>query len=228
MIEIAIIEDDFNLREELALMCSDYSFRVHETNSGRGLDDILSTTRIDILLLDINLPGESGISICKRIREQLPNIGIVIMTALPEKNLRIDGYESGADLYISKPLVPQELINAIRNLSKRLALSNNEKKWHLQTHNQILTAPSGKEINLTNKENKFLIAMIQSRDSIINFDNALFLIDRNNDSTVTKRALENFVSRLRKKILSHYPEIDSPIKAVSGIGYKLYLVISLA
>ena len=227
MIEIAIIEDDVTLREELAILCSDYRFSVHETNNGRGLDDILVTTRINILLLDINLPGESGISICKRIREQLPDIGIVIMTALPEKNLRIEGYTSGADIYISKPLIPQELIQALLNLSKRLNVSKNQEKWHLQTQNQILMTPSGKEIKLTSNENRFLIAMMQSRESTINFDNALLLIDKNNDGSATKRALEVFVSRLRKKILSHCPEIDSPIKALSGIGYKLYLAINL-
>jgi DNA-binding response OmpR family regulator len=227
MIEIAIVEDDELLREELNYMLSRHGFSVHETNCGSGLDDILGTTRIDMVLLDINLPGESGIVICKRIREQLPNIGIVMLTALPARNLRVDGYESGADLYMSKPVNSQELKQALLNLSKRLNINSQQSKWQLNTKSLILTDMLGNEITLTNDESRFLVSMIQSKENTTSTENALLLLDDEDDSEVSKRALEAFVSRLRKKIMVHHPDLASPIKAAWGKGYKLTLAISL-
>lgn len=227
MIEIAIIEDDDLLREELNYMLSRHGFSVHETNSGKGLDDILSTTRIDMLLLDINLPGESGIGICKRIRAQLPSIGIVMLTAMPARNLRVDGYESGADLYMSKPVNSQELKQALLNLSKRLNVSSQQNAWQLDNKSLTMTDPLGNQIALTNNESRFLVSMIQSKENTISTENAFLLLDDADDSEFSKRALEAFVSRLRKKILAHHPDLDSPIKAAWGKGYKLTLAISL-
>jgi DNA-binding response OmpR family regulator len=227
MIEIAIIEDDDLLREELNYMLSRHGFKVHETNSGKGLDDILSTTRIDMLLLDINLPGESGIVICKRIRAQLPSIGIVMLTAMPARNLRVDGYESGADLYMSKPVNSQELKQALLNLSKRLNVSSQQSAWQLDNKSLTMTDPLGNQIALTNNESRFLVSMIQSKENTISTENAFFLLDDADNSEVSKRALEAFVSRLRKKMLAHHPDLASPIKAAWGKGYKLTLAISL-
>lgn len=227
MIELAIVEDDELLREELSYMLSRHGFSIHEANSGKGLDDILSTTRVDMLLLDINLPGESGIAICKRVREQLPSIGIVMLTAMAAKNLRIDGYESGADLYMSKPVNPPELKQALLNLAKRLNTVIPQTTWKLSSISLELIDPLGNKIALTTNESRFLVSMIQSKENTISIDNALLLLDETDDSEMSKRALEAFVSRLRKKIMVNHSDLGSPIKASWGKGYKLTLTMSL-
>ena len=228
MIQLAIVEDDEMLREELNFNLSRHGFTVLEANSGKGLDDILSNARVDLILLDITLPGESGLDICKRIRTQLPKIGVIMFTALPSKNLRIEGYECGADIYMTKPVNPAELKQALINLSKRIGLLNTSSEWQLNTRQLSLTGPNHIKIALTANESRILTGMIQAKDNILTIDNALIILEDGDDKELTKHALEASISRLRKKLSAAQPEIESPIKAAWGKGYKLMLPINLS
>ena len=92
---IALVEDDRLLREEIESHLTAHGFVVFAANSASALDDILARQAIDLYILDLNLPGESGLSLCKRLRQAMPGAGIVILTARVSLNDRLAGYEMG-------------------------------------------------------------------------------------------------------------------------------------
>jgi DNA-binding response OmpR family regulator len=101
---VALVEDDRLLREEVELHLNNHGFIVYVANSARGLDDLMAHTLVDLYVIDWNLPGESGLSVCRRLRQTLPNSAIVLMTARVALNDRLSGYrEGGADIYLNRP-----------------------------------------------------------------------------------------------------------------------------
>ena len=118
---VALVEDDRLLREEIVVHLQANGFVVHAVNSAAALDDVMAREAIDLYVLDLNLPGENGLSLSRRIRQSLPAAGIVIMTARVALQDRITGYqEGGADIYLSKPTAPDELVLILMSLARRI------------------------------------------------------------------------------------------------------------
>lgn len=228
--KIALIEDDANLREELAHFFSTRDFEVYEANSGISLDDLLVTQQIDVLVLDLNLPGQSGFDIATRIRQHLPGIGIVMLTARTGAPDRLRGYESGADVYLPKPTPPQELLAAVNNLFRRLQNQYPLSQWSLDGHRRLLyTLNRADPITLTGSETALLTALIHAPNKTLESDVLCDLINKRGPTEpLTKRALENLVSRLRKKISEALENKSDPtIRSVWGLGYQLALPITV-
>ena len=118
---IAIVEDDATLRQELAHLFTEHGYYVHEANQYQGLLDILRLHPVRLVLLDLNLPGPDGFEIAETLRQDHPNIGIVMLTARAHTGDRVRGYHSGADIYLTKPADPQEILVAITSIQRRLA-----------------------------------------------------------------------------------------------------------
>lgn len=227
---IALVEDDQDLREELAHYFKSHDFQVSEANSGISLDDILVSQQIDVLVLDLNLPGQNGFTISERIRKHSPHIGIIMLTARTTPPDRLRGYEAGADIYLPKPTPPQELLAAVNNLTRRLRKQHTVSPWVLDTQRRLLyTQDRADPVVLTAAETALLQALIQAPNQTIESDILSDLIQATDlRAPMTKRALENLISRLRKKISAVMNDPASPpIRSVWGLGYQLTLVITL-
>jgi DNA-binding response OmpR family regulator len=228
-IEVAIVEDDGFLREELAHFLDANRYLTHQLNSGLALDDLLLKRKIEIILLDLNLPGASGFEIAKKIRAVHPEIGIIMLTARTSLPDRVKGYESGADIYLPKPTPPQELLAAINSLAKRLS-NNALNGWTLHLHSSQLISPKGNErLPLIAIECLLLKALAQAENNSLESESICeILSEQLAVELMTKRALENVVSRFRKKVL---PFIDSDtdqiIQSIRGSGYRLCLPLTI-
>lgn len=226
---IAIVEDDVILREELSQFLQAHQFIVYEANNGLALNDLLLTESIDLLILDLNLPGQSGFEIAKLVRASHPRIGIAMLTARTALADRIKSYEHGADIYLPKPTPPQELLAAINSLARRI---NNLKPsgWVLHAQTSQLVSPDGvTQIALIAVESLLLKALSQAPNHSLESESICEILAVQLASEImTKRALENIISRLRKKI---QPALDGPerriIHSVWGTGYQLYLPLSI-
>lgn len=220
---LAIVEDDVILREELRCFFVSQGYVVYEANSYPGLLDILKFHDLQVVVLDLNLPGKNGYEIAALLKHDLPRLGIVMLTARTALADRIKGYEVGADIYLPKPTNPMELLAAIRSLSKRLSNGVQEAPtYQLSLPGRRLTWAGLRSDDLTAVEVVVLRVLIISPQQTLDIAELLNVLeDKFTDRTLTRRALENIVSRLRKKLMAGFDTEQDPIKAVRGFGYQL-------
>ncbi len=228
---IALVEDDELLRAEVSDHLRNHGFLVHDVNSARALDDLITQQAVDIFVVDLNLPGEDGLSLSNRLRHTLPEAGIVIMTAKVTLNDRIAGYDvGGADVYLTKPVAPDELVMILRSLGRRVKPVRNDQALSRSLRQRTLQGPSlSSVLRLTMREKMLLVALAQAQDNTL--DSAV-LCDvcsgHTEEETISKHALEEIVARLRKKIRNAQSESAEPaLKSVWGVGYQLCVQINL-
>ncbi len=226
---VALVEDDRLLREEISSHLLAHGFEVHAVNSATALDDLMARTPVDLYILDLNLPGEGGLSLCRRLRYTLPNAGIAILTARVSLNDRIAGYEmGGADIYLTKPVAPDELVMVLRSLGRRINKNKISHDWSLNLRDRTLKSPhTESKLRLTNREKILLVALIQAKENTLESGELCDLYTGDDsDDLMSKHALEELVARLRKKLRSALPEgAEQPIKSVWGVGYQLCIPI---
>lgn len=217
---VVIVEDYRLLREQLADFLQENDFDVAAVDGGDQLDELLNIRIPEILILDLNLPGEDGLSIAKRMKLLQPSIGIIMMTARITGADKVLGYESGADVYITKPAKPEELLAAMSSLLKRLLPSVKKNKvWKLLLKESSLEAPSGLTVQLNANELTIIQSLILSPDRKIRTDTLMSKLVRS-DGELSKNQLEATISRLRKKIFELSDARDI-VKSVWGYGYQL-------
>lgn len=232
-VRIVIVEDDSILREELRHFLEDHDFVVFEASLGISLDELLAEEPIDLILLDINLPGESGFEIAPRIKRNFPHIGIAILSARSGLSDRIKSYESGADLYLAKPTHPSEILAALRSLARRKeAVNESGDSWTLDVRLSHLVAPDkNKLVRLTVTEFNIMLALVRAQKNQLEVDSLSELISRNSErGALSKRAIENSISRLRKKIATviEQENCESIIDSIWGYGYKLCIPVVIS
>jgi DNA-binding response OmpR family regulator len=229
-LRIAIVEDDEILREELSYFLRGHGHIVTELVTGKSLDDLMFKTPLDLLILDLNLPGENGFDIALRVKSLLPNIRILMLTARTALSDRIQSYNSGADIYLPKPTSPLEILAAVNSLGRRLATSTGVKEWTLHmTRSMLTSSENNNRISLSSIELALLIALTHAPGSTADTESlCATLTAKNNKQILTKRALENLVSRLRKKITDTMNDEHTPtIRSVRNVGYQLCLPVSI-
>jgi DNA-binding response OmpR family regulator len=228
---VALVEDDRFLREEIVVHLSATGFVVHAVNSASALDDLLAREAVDLFIIDLNLPGESGLSLCRRLRQTLPAAGIVIMTARVALQDRISGYQDGgADMYLTKPIAPDELVLVLLSLGRRIKQMVAMDEWSMNLRDRTLTGPQpGQKIRLTHREKSLLVALIQAKDNTLSSGVLCDLYGSDDtDDLMSKHALEELVARLRKKFKAvQLASEEAAIKSVWGVGYELCLPIHL-
>lgn len=228
---VALVEDDPLLRKEIHYHLKQQGFLVFAVNSGRSLDDLLITEPIDALVLDLTLPGEDGISIARRMRSSIPSMGIIMLTARAAIPDRLKGYEAGTDIYLSKPVSPEELTAALMSMYRRSRLINKTAvSWIISLQNRSIASPHSEEkVFLTNSEKALLVGLAQASHHVLETEVICELLSQRPDvDDIGKRALESLVSRLRKKLSSLSPEGSEPaLKAVWGVGYQLCIPIEI-
>ncbi|MFM9993973.1 MAG: response regulator transcription factor [Burkholderiaceae bacterium] len=225
-ISVLLVEDNVSLRDELSDFLRLEDFEVRVAGSGQEMNLAVELNMPDIMVVDLNLPDEDGIQITKRIRSALPNIGIIILTARVRSSDRKEGYESGADVYLTKPTNPTEIVSVIRNLHARLKPAKIEAQWELDTAENILYSPDHSSVKITSSETMLLKEIILNGNYVSHEDliENIGMPEKNDD--INKARIEVLISRLRKKI----SVIINPnlfIQVIRGRGYQLKTSISL-
>lgn len=225
---ILIVDDHREIRDLVGRALAKDGFRVSTAADGRAMRKVLADGRIDLILLDLMLPGEDGLTLCRAIRAE-SNIPIIMLTAKGEEVDRVIGLEMGADDYLPKPFGSRELIARIRAVLRR----SEEKmtplpadvrsarylfdRWALDTATRELLRDDGVTIPLSGGEYDLLIAFVERPQRVLNRDQLLDLA-RGRAANAMDRSIDTQVSRLRKK-LERDPAQPKIIKTVWGGGY---------
>ena len=223
---VILVEDNERLREELVHYLSEEGFFVRGVDSGDDLNRALEQQLADILVLDLNMAQEDGLSITRRIRSALPGLGVIILTGRVRSSERLEGYLSGADVYLTKPTRPEELSAVIRNLFARLAPPKYVEQWQLDMAGMVLVTPAGGQIALTGGEARLLKLLALQGQCIEHSALAWQLGDPEQSEAVNKARVEVAVSRLRRKLRQHAGARDC-IKCQRHVGYQLGIAVKL-
>lgn len=220
---IAIVEDDTLLREELSCFFKNAGLVAHEANSYHTLLDILQHNTVDVVLLDLNLPQMNGYEIAQNLKRLSPSTGIVMLTARAAKQDKLRGYEVGADIYFAKPVDPDELLAAVCSLAARVrGQTESQAVFKLNMQQLSLSSPGTIGPSLSAVEAMILKALAFSPEQTLDISGLQNLLEeRFPERPFTKRALENLLSRLRKKLTQAFGNELDPIRAIRGAGYQL-------
>lgn len=228
---ILIVDDDQGIRDVLGKFLRQHGFNAVLAKDGEEMKSLMAKSQYDLIILDIMLPGEDGMSLCRYIRTT-SNIPIIMLTAISEDVDRILGLEMGADDYLSKPFNPRELLARIKAIMRRsnptlngLPEENQEQHiyqfsgWSLDKTARRLTSPEQLEISLSSGEYGLLLAFLERPQQVLSRDQLLDLT-KNRVGGPFDRSIDIQVSRLRHKIEFDHknPQI---IKTVRGGGYVL-------
>jgi DNA-binding response OmpR family regulator len=218
-LKILVVEDNDDARLLATHALSRLGHIVHGISSGAGVDSELVEFDADLLLLDVSLPGEDGLSIARRMRQDRPNIGIIMLTAHNRVDDKVAGYASGADIYLIKPVSMRELGAATEAVARRLHRSAPAAP-PLSLHPTLrqLTGPLG-TVDISKRESDLLRAFLDSNERVLHNHSIQSMLAKADD-TYSKATLEVQIVRLRKKL--ELAGATSPtLKAIRGIGYQL-------
>ena len=223
---LILVEDNERLREELENYLRHEGFDVRGVDSGQALNRALLERRADVLILDLNMAEEDGISIAKRMRVTSPEVGIVMLTARVQSIDKQNGYQSGADVYMTKPARPAELVAALRNLLARLAPRITQTPGNLVTTLLTIRFQQTTTIALTSAEAKLLKILAWTHACVEVDELQAALEHQSEDAAKNKLRLEVLISRLRSKLSPHTGPLN-PIKSVRGRGYQLCMPLTI-
>lgn len=235
---ILVVEDDGEMRTLIAKLLRQNGFRATGARDGREMWEVLAGASVDLVLLDVMLPGTSGLDLCRALRAR-SGVPIIIVTARGEETDRVLGLELGADDYIPKPFGRAELLARVRALLRRsrgeagepIAGTAGERivfaEWTLDTRRRELSAPDGTAVDLSGGEYDLLLAFCEHAQRVLSRDQLLDLSRNRIAFNGTERSVDVMVSRLRRKL---EPTDDSPsiIKTVRGAGYMLVPTVKRA
>jgi two-component system OmpR family response regulator len=224
---LLLVDDEPGLREPLAEYLSRQGFVVAQAASAAEARSLLRDDTPDLVLLDIMMPGEDGLSLCRHLSETRA-IPTILLTAKGEATDRIVGLEIGADDYVVKPFEPRELVARIRSVLRRArkggtAPDDNElfefEGWRLDSLKRRLIDPEGALVPISSVEFRLLMVFLEHPRQVLDRDRLLDLV-QGREAHLFDRAVDNQVSRLRRKV-----EADSRnpnlIQTVWGGGYML-------
>ena len=224
-LDIVVVEDHDLVREELVAFLQRPGWRVRGVDCADALDAALRQRPADLLVVDLNLPGEDGLSICQRLRRVMPELGLVLLTARILPQDKTAGYQSGADVYLTKPANVGELEAAISNLARRIHQRVGAGP-QLDLRRLTLSAPNGVAVNLTLLESRLLYELTMAPGRQLSTEMLLRRLDPGLDQPQLRNNLPVTVSRLRNKIASGLGQSDV-IKAIRGFGYQLNLSLTV-
>lgn len=223
---VIVVDDDPELRALLRRFLSDHGFDTRAVEGGAALDRELSRNPADAIVLDLMMPGEDGLSICRRLRAAGDMTPILMLTARGDPIDRIVGLETGMDDYLSKPFEPRELVarlsavlrrtRGLRDVTTDEIVTIGSLEINLSTRT---VTRSGASLKLSSREFALLAALVRSRGRPLSRSQ---LIERalGRDAEVTDRAVDVQVARLRRAIGDRADEAEL-IKTVWGVGYVL-------
>ena len=229
---ILIVDDERDIREPLASYLGKNGFRTSRAEDAAAARRVLAAYSIDLVVLDVMMPGEDGLSLCRHIRAT-SEVPVILLTAKSEDTDRIVGLEMGADDYVVKPFNPRELIARIKAVLRRSAGSAVRAPetgayafgpWVLKTGERELVGEDGVAVPLSTGEYNLLLALVTRPRQVLTRDQLLDLA-QGRDMAAFDRSIDNQISRLRKKVEPN-PKEPRFIKTVWGGGYTLATEVS--
>ena len=226
---VLVVDDDGEIRDLLSRFLTKHDFRVITAKDGREMDRAMKDWAIDLIVLDLMLPGEDGFSLCRRLRSE-SSIPIIMLTAMGEEVDRIIGLEIGADDYLAKPFNPRELAARIKAVLRRMPSSGGAApdvvgaaklifgEFELEQATRTLRH-GGEVVDLTAGEYDLLIAFVEHPRRVLNRDQLLDMA-RDRAAIPFDRSVDVQVGRLRRKIENDHKN-PTLIKTVRGGGYML-------
>jgi DNA-binding response OmpR family regulator len=223
LIRIVLVDDDDVFRELIGTNLSRRGYQVASVRDGAALYRELIEHPADIVVLDIDLPGDNGLLIAGQLRamQRTRLYGIIILTSDSNLQMRLDGLDSGADVFLTKPTTPLEINAHIQSLYRRLTLnlqSHDQRPWRFSRNSWKLIAPSGAEIVLTHLETLLLDILADSPGRPVRRKDIISKALQQDPLAYDERRLEAVVSRLRRKIAKSYAA-SQPIKVAHSVGY---------
>ena len=227
--QILVVDDDPAVRKLLEGYLADHGFRVLSAESGAGMTQKLAKHSVDLVILDLILPGENGLDLAKELRKESA-IPIIMLTGKGDEIDRVIGLEVGADDYLPKPFSPRELLARIRSVLRRSesiaeAQSDSQRTgtvahfsgWKLDMGARQLFSPENEEIELTPGEFDLLAVFVNHRNRVLSREQLLDFA-RDDDGVVFDRSIDVQVMRLRRKIEPN-PKKPALIKTARTAGY---------
>jgi two-component system OmpR family response regulator len=225
---LLIVDDHRDIREPLARYLGRNGYRVSAAADVRAAREVLRTSAIDLVVLDIMMPGEDGLSLCRQLRATT-DLPVILLTALGDETDRVVGLELGADDYVTKPFNPRELLARIKAVLRRVrSLPPRAREaapeqlrfagWTLRAAQRELLDPAGVAVPLSTVEFALLRAFLDHPRMVLSREQLLDLT-RGREANVFDRSIDNQVSRLRRKIEAD-PKSPQLIKTVWGGGYS--------
>jgi len=222
--KILIVEDDRHLLQLITYNLEKSGFHCFSAQNGEEGLDLIAQNEIDLVILDIMLPGIDGFDCCKQIKQNPRHcsIPIIMLTAKNEETDRIVGFELGADDYVAKPFSTRELILRVKAVLKRGQETNLEKE-RISIEELTIDIPRHqvtvceKEVVLTHMEFKLLLTLVQRKGRVQSRDKLLEDV-WDIESDVTTRTVDTHIRHLRQKL----GEVGNRIETVRGVGYRFY------
>ena len=226
---IAIVDDHRDIRDLVGKYLTQHGYRVSLAENVPALRRLLERSAPDLVVLDIMMPGEDGLSACRHLRSTT-DLPIILLTAMTDETDRIVGLEVGADDYLGKPFNPRELLARIKAVLRRVNSLPPRKgqlsvkavrfdRWTLDSGRRELTGPDGLGVPLSTAEYRLLCALLDHAGMVLSRDQLLDLT-AGRSAEPFDRSIDNQVSRLRKKIELD-PKTPTLIKTHWGGGYSL-------
>ena len=222
---VLIVEDDAVTRARMVAYFETENYRVSQSEDGDGIHRLIAESAIDVVLLDINLPGKDGLQLARELSEKT-DVGIILVTARNDEIDRIVGLEIGADDYVTKPFNPRELLARVKNLIRRKQSdqtrhtkqrSKSFSGWTLDLSRRCLSSNTQENLSLTRGEFELLVTFLEHPGKILHREWLMEKVTHRVWSP-NERTIDVLVLRLRSKIeqSSRAPKI---IQTVHGEGY---------
>ena len=225
---LLLVDDDKELCALLSTFLTQQGYRVSIAHNGSEMASRLESSRINLVILDLMLPGEDGLALCRRIRAS-STIPIIMLTAMADEVDRIIGLEMGADDYLAKAANPRELLARVRAVLRRAgtpeAAAVDQKRilefagWRLDVTQRQLISPKSALVPLRAAEFELLLALVERPQRVLSRDQLLDL-SRGRSANLFDRSIDVQISRLRRKIESD-PKAPTLIRTVRSGGYIL-------
>ena len=227
---VVVVEDHDDLRELTVNALTEQGHRALGLACAEEVAERLQGQPVDVFVLDLNLPGEDGLSLARRLRQAKPTVGLVMLTARTSLDERLEGYGGGADLYLCKPIEVAELCAAVAAVGRKhrapIAVATASATiWRLDLKQMSLHGPNDTRVHMTHGDAKLLQALITSPGQRMDFWQLGEAVESKADG-LSKSNIEVRVARLRKK----FAQVEAPssaIQALRGEGYQLTLEVRM-
>lgn len=235
MSHVLIVDDDPDIIQPLERFLSDHGLRVSTAENGRNMRQVIENSAIDIILLDVMMPGEDGLMLCRYVQEKY-KIPVILLTALSDDDDKVVGLEMGADDYITKPFNARVLLARLKAVLRRCDSDASESmeedeviaigfgNWTLDVYQREILDKDNVSVALSSAEYRLLQVFLQRPQRILSREQLLDLT-HGREAKAFDRSIDNLISRLRRKV-----EIDTAnpkiIKTVRGGGYTLAMPVT--
>lgn len=216
---VMLVEDNDALRQATLNILQQACFESVGVTCAEDVDDLHEARLYDGYVIDLNLPGEDGLSLAKRVRKVHPRANIVITTARTHLDDRVKGYEAGASIYMPKPVDPEELVAALHSLMAQNHLAETKVNGlQIDPRKHVLVGPADR-VKLAASEVRVLLALAQAKEQTLERWQLMVQLSSDGED-ISNDNLQNRLSQLRKKMTICGIDGES-IKALRGMGYRL-------